>query len=253
MIESTEISRTDVARRVCEWQEWRNSYVEAQLSSCISALKSLEKRGHVLLPIATRRGGGFSLRLSEEAVEAARGVPLRVDDVEGLALHKVTQEDELHMRIWNCLISEEHPLGLSRLFGRQMRYLIGSSHGWLGGISFSAAALKLKAREEWICWNEEERKANLQKVANMSRFLIRPGIECKNLASKVLGLSVRQVQEDWVERYGEKLELLDRSSFGNLAVSYWYQRDLPIFQIPFTGYKSSSWKAFVWIGLNSVT
>lgn len=209
VIESSEISRTEVARRVCEWQEWRNPYGEVQLSSCTSALKSLEERGHVELPIATRKGPGFSLRLREESVEAAREVPLRVDDVEGLSLYKVTREDELYMRIWNSLISEEHPLGLSRLFGRQMRYLIGSSHGWLGGLSFSAAALKLKAREEWICWSEEERKENLQKVANMSRFLIRPGIECKNLASKVLGLSVRKVQGDWVERYGEKLELLE--------------------------------------------
>ena len=86
VIESSEISRTEVARRVCEWQEWRNPYGEVQLSSCISALKSLEERGHVELPIATRKGPGFSLRLREESVEAAREVPLRVDDVEGLSV-----------------------------------------------------------------------------------------------------------------------------------------------------------------------
>lgn len=209
VLESSEISRTEVARRVCEWLDWRNPFGEVQLSSCIAALKSLEERGHLVLPKGTRKGTGLSLRLSEESVPPAAEVPLRVDEVEGLYLCKVTQEDESYMRIWNSLIVKEHPLGLSRFFGRQMRYLIGSSHGWLGGLCFSAAALKLKARENWICWSEEERKENLQKVANMSRFLIRPGIECENLASKVLGLSVRQVQEDWVERYGERLVLLE--------------------------------------------
>lgn len=203
------LSRAEVSRRVCEWLEWRNPFGEIQLTSCTEALKSLEKRGHLELPKVSRKGAYLSLRLSEEPVPEAIGVPLRVDDVEGLYLCKVTHKEESHMRTWNSLISQEHPLGLSRFFGRQMRYLIGSSHGWLGGLSFSAAALKLKAREEWICWDEEERKEHLQKIANMSRFLIRPGIRCENLASKVLSLSVGQVQEDWVERYGERLVLLE--------------------------------------------
>jgi len=203
------INRSEVAYRVCEWLDWKNPFGEAQLVSCVAALKRLEEQGHLKLPIATRIGADFSLRLSEEPVAAATSVPLRVDEVEGLYLCKVTHKDEAHMRIWNSLISEEHPLGLSRFFGRQMRYLIGSSHGWLGGLSFSAAALKLKARELWISWTEKERQENLQKIANMSRFLIRPGIRCENLASKVLGLSVRQVQGDWQERYGEELVLIE--------------------------------------------
>ncbi len=42
------------------------------------------------------------------------------------------------MRIWNKLMIEEHPLGDGPLVGRQLRYLISSEHGWLGGFGFAA-------------------------------------------------------------------------------------------------------------------
>ncbi len=36
------------------------------------------------------------------------------------------------MHIWNELMLCEHPQGGGPLVGAQMRYLIGSEHGWLG-------------------------------------------------------------------------------------------------------------------------
>ena len=42
------------------------------------------------------------------------------------------------MLIWNELMLTEHYLGKATLVGRQMRYLIRSEHGWLGGIGFAA-------------------------------------------------------------------------------------------------------------------
>ena len=47
----------------------------------------------------------------------------------------------------------DHPQGAGPLVGRQLRYLIGSQHGWLGGFGFAAAALQLADRDAWIGWD----------------------------------------------------------------------------------------------------
>nr|WP_082829881.1 hypothetical protein [Ectothiorhodospira sp. BSL-9] len=40
-------------------------------------------------------------------------------------------DDAAHRAIWNELMAREHPCGMGPLVGAQMRYLIGSAHGWL--------------------------------------------------------------------------------------------------------------------------
>lgn len=105
------------------------------------------------------------------------------------------------MRIWNELMIEEHPLGNGPLVGRQLRYLISSEHGWLGGFGFAAPALQLSDRDNWIGWDKEQRQTHLHFVVGMSRFLIRPSVRCKNLASKVLGMSMRSLASDFEQKY----------------------------------------------------
>jgi hypothetical protein len=87
------------------------------------------------------------------------------------------------------------------LVGRQVRYLISSEHGWLGGFGFAAPALQLGARDRWIGWDGEQRRAHLHGVVGLSRFLIRPQVECRNLASRLLSMSLKQLVEDFQRRY----------------------------------------------------
>jgi hypothetical protein len=110
-------------------------------------------------------------------------------------------EQESQMRIWNELMIREHPQGAGPLVGRQVRYLIGSAHGWLGGFGFAAPALQLGDRDRWIGWDSEQRRAHLHGVVCLSRFLIRPQVECRNLASRLLSMSLKQLVEDFQRRY----------------------------------------------------
>ena len=118
-------------------------------------------------------------------------------------------EAEEQMRIWNELMIQGHPRGAGPLVGRQLYYLVKSEHGWLGGLGFSSSALHLEARDRWIGWDWDTRRANLHHVVNMSRFLIRPGVSCKNLASCVLGMAVREFPGDFEARYGHRPLLLE--------------------------------------------
>ena len=110
-------------------------------------------------------------------------------------------EDEVQRRLWNTLLAAEHPHGTTTFAGCQVRYLIGSAHGWLGAVGFSASALRLRARDAWMAWSDEQRTAHLHRVVCLSRFLIRPAVRCRHLASHVLGRVLRRVEQDFEARY----------------------------------------------------
>ena len=95
----------------------------------------------------------------------------------------------------------EHPCGLGFLVGRQVRYLIESEYGWLGAMGFAAPALQLADRDYWIGWTVDQQRASRHTVLNMSRFPIRPGVHCANLASRLLAMAVRRRPEDFERRY----------------------------------------------------
>ena len=111
-----------------------------------------------------------------------------MEQVKGLHLVEVSSGEDEPFRTWNELMLTEHPLKDCRLVGRQLRYLIGSEHGWLGAVGFASCALRLRARDEWIGWDQATRQRFQERVINMTRFLIRPPVRCQNLASRVLRL-----------------------------------------------------------------
>lgn len=194
------LHRTDLATRVCKQFEFYDARGQIQISGCVKALRQLEKAGHIILPRVERREQARkSPRRLAEAVALPVEVPQEVGDVQDLRLVLVCSDEE--RRIWNELMLTEHPLETCTLVGRQLRYLINSRHGWLGGFGFAAAALQLAARDQWIGWDKEQRQTHLHRVIGMSRFLIRPSVDCHNLASKVLSMSVARLAVDFEQRY----------------------------------------------------
>jgi len=194
------LHRTDLATRVCKQFEFYDARGQIQISGCVKALRQLEKAGHIILPRVERKEQARkSPRRLPEAVALPVDVPQEVGDVQDLRLVLVCTDEE--RRIWNELMLTEHPLETCTLVGRQLRYLINSRHGWLGGFGFSAAALQLEARDQWIGWDKEQRQTHLHRVIGMSRFLIRPSVDCHNLASKVLSMSVARLAVDFEQRY----------------------------------------------------
>ncbi|MCR1344905.1 DUF4338 domain-containing protein [Acidithiobacillus ferrooxidans] len=126
-------------------------------------------------------------------------VPAQAGAVRGLTLIQVKTDEQ--MRVWNELMLCEHPQGAGPLVGAQMRYLIGSEHGWLGGLGFGAAALQLADWDQWIGWDSDTRRKYLFRVVGMSRFLIRTTVHCQNLASRVLGMVLRRLGDDYEAQY----------------------------------------------------
>lgn len=209
LAEGEHSTRSSLAKAACGHFGFVDACGRAQTAGCVKALRELERAGHFVLPAvsASGRGTGKSARRLGAPVEPPVGVPAQAGDVRALALVKVDSLDQ--MRIWNEMMLCEHPQGAGPLVGAQMRYLIGSPHGWLGGLGFAAAALQLADRDQWIGWDAATRMQHLHRVVGMSRFLIRPSVRCHNLASRVLGMALRGIGEDFERQYGYRPWLVE--------------------------------------------
>lgn len=201
--------RSAFADAVCRRFGFYDARGRVQRSSCILTLRELERSGHFVLPAASGRGakGARNARRLEAPVPEPQEVPGQAGEVGSLCLIKVDTLER--MRIWNELMLREHPQGAGPLVGAQMRYLIGSEHGWLGGLGFGAAAIQLADRDQWIGWDSQTRREQLHRIVGMSRFLIRTSVRCHNLASCVLGMVLRRIHLDFEEQYGYRPWLIE--------------------------------------------
>jgi len=102
----------------------------------------------------------------------------------------------------NAYLASFHPLGYFKPFGYWARYRIEAAGLGLGYLLVSGPAKKIRARDCWIGWSEQQRRRNLPWVVNNNRFLIFPWVSVAHLASHVLGQLARQLADDWQARWG---------------------------------------------------
>lgn len=205
--ENPGVHRNELATRLCYEFGFLDGRGRPQRSGCVKALRVLEGRGHFTLPARRTQPAAPKPRRLGDTVPVPQDVPNDVRDLRGLQLLIVETEEQ--MRVWNQMFHDEHPQGEGPLVGRQLRYLIASEHGWLGGFGFASAALHLEARDKWIGWDRDIRQAQLHRVVGMSRFLIRPSVRCQNLASHVLSMAVTRLPDDFERRYGYRPWLIE--------------------------------------------
>jgi len=200
------LSRVGLSRRVCGKLNWRSANGKLKEMSCRVALLKLNRRGVIELG-ALKNPAPKVKRSGERTVceEPSRAEPIECSlrELSKVELVKVASADSAASRLWNEWMERYHYLGSGPLCGAQLRYLIRSGQGqWLGALAFSAAAWRVKARDQWIGWSDGARRENLAKVVCNSRFLILPWVKVKNLASHVLAQSIRGLEADWHQRYG---------------------------------------------------
>jgi len=205
-----EISRSALSRRVCGWLNWRSPNGKPCEVSCRKALLELDRRGMIQLPEVLVQYS-FHQRRDSKPVEVS-GVAEVDCNFSKLGAVKIIQVPNCYSKlsgIWNNLMNRYHYLGSGPLCGAQIRYLVLTSFGWVGALSFSAASWALKDRDNWIGWREAARVKNLHYMVCNSRFLIVPGVHVPNLASHVLSQCIKRLGNDWLKRYNYKPVLLE--------------------------------------------
>ncbi len=199
------LSRVELARTVCELVDWRRPGGGLKGRECREFLERLEGEGVLELP-AKRAGRPQGSRTSiPETAAGEPGRPLEgeVGEFGPVVLEPVREAEG--QGLFRELIGRYHYLGYRVPFGAHLRYLVFASkpeRAVVGALQFSSPAWRMAARDRWIGWSEEQRRDNLQRVVNNSRFLLVPWVRVHNLASVVLSEAVRRVRAEWEERYG---------------------------------------------------
>jgi len=109
------------------------------------------------------------------------------------------------------LMAAHHYLGFLPKIGETLWYVATYDEEWVALLIFSAAAWKCAVRDRWIGWDFHRQYDydRLKLIANNSRFLILPDWHRPNLGSKILSLCHKRLSNDWQERFGHRLVLLE--------------------------------------------
>jgi hypothetical protein len=203
------LGRVALSRRICQDLGWLNVLGQPKAMSCRVALLRMEKDGLIDLPGSVRKKGRrqrrFELSAASEPREPVQG---SVQALEPLIFERV--EMGPRSSLWNELIQRYHYMGYRPLSGAQMRYLVWSADGrLLAALGFGASAWQVKARDQHIGWNHQQRVGGLHRIVNNARFLILPWVRCPGLASRILAALPTTLRADWISRYGYEPVLLE--------------------------------------------
>jgi hypothetical protein len=204
------ISRLELAHTVCELLEWKRPGGGLKARECRDLLERLESQGVLTLPekkscgsskprklIAPAEQGQVHSRLTGSVEEFA---PLAIELVESRQQRQLFQE----------LLSRYHYLGYAMPYGARLQYLVYVSRPQrevVGCVQFSSPAWRMKARDQWIGWDDATRKLRLQHIVNNSRLLVVARI--RNLASMALSRALKRLRADWMRQYGVDPWLLE--------------------------------------------
>ncbi len=206
------LSRAELANTICEIFSWKRPTGKLKTVECRQFLERLDAKGIIRLPASRElkpKGTKTNVQRTEQADRQAV-ISVKLSELSPIVLSRVKTKEQRDL--WYEYIDRYHYLGYQLPFGAQLRYFIQSAANdtvFLGCLQFSSPAWMMAARDRWIGWSAEQRKENLQKIINNSRFLLFPGVQIKNLASSVLALAVRTVAQDWHGCYGYRPVLME--------------------------------------------
>jgi hypothetical protein len=199
-------NRTRLSVEVCQMFQWLKPDGKVKDMSCRVAMLRMEKDGLIQLPPSTRAKKPVRKIEFTSATEPQNPVICPVNQLPKLQLQMVTKATSA---LWNEYIERYHYLGHSPLPGAQLRYFITAGEQIVALTGFGAAAWQTAPRDQFIGWNHDQRKKNLHLIVNNARFLILPWVQSKNLASKILSLTIRLLPDDWEKRYNIRPVLME--------------------------------------------
>ena len=200
---------TEIAQTICELLDWRRPTGNLKNHECRQLLERLAAEGRLKLPALRKTGGTGARRVVvfTEPYRESSPVECSARECEPLELALVQGKQE--SRRWREYMERHHYLGCRVPFGANLRYWVRNRDRELACLLWTSPAWKMRARDEWIGWTDEQRRRNLQSVVNNGRFLILPWVHVKGLASKILALNARCLPHDWEMQFGSRPLLLE--------------------------------------------
>ena len=202
--------RTRLSRELCALWGWRNEAGRLKDMACRSLLLKLQARGLISLP--SRQRPSINGRRNRRPLELAHEVAPLHAELEALGpLHlEPIRAGSPDLGLFQFLLQRYHYLGQRNCVGENLKYLVRARHGPpLACLLFGSAAWKCQARDAFIGWTPQERRNQLRLLANNTRFLILPWVRVRHLASHLLSRVARRLSQDWQDKYGHRIHLLE--------------------------------------------
>src|SRR5258708_16705516 len=122
------------------------------------------------------------------------------DPAEAAVLDQITvrliRSDEQER--WNQLVSQHHYLKNANLVGEQLRYVAEHEDQWLALLGWSAAAYHIRARDQWIGWDDNQQRARLRLIAHPAPFcVLGPAGQHPHLASRAVAPHRARLSSHW--------------------------------------------------------
>ena len=210
--EYPQCNRTALSVRLCQLWNWRNEVGRPKDMAARTLLLKLQARGWIRLPPAQRRTrrpcAQAPLSVQPELLAGPEPVdgplaslqPVRFELAHTAGLRGRTRQ----------LLAQYHYRGFHGAVGENVQYLVRDAGGAeLAVMVFGAAAWKVALRDEFIGWSAQQRQEHLGKIVNQQRFLIVPWVRVPHLASHLLALATRRLSQDWQDRYGHRVWLVE--------------------------------------------
>ena len=203
-------SRRRLSEVLARAWDWRNGRGLLKDMAARSLMLKLEQHGWIQLP-ARRQIPSNRMGLDCPPVIEVDSTPISaaLSALQPLSLVRVDQ-DPSQRALFSSLLARYHYLGFRGAVGENLGYLAYDTNGrLLACLLFGAPAWTVAARDRFIGWDTEARRAHLGLVINNSRFLILPWVKVAHLASHLLGRIARRISADAEQRYGHPLYLLE--------------------------------------------
>ena len=199
--------RSHISQLLCEAWDWKQKNGKLKEYAARDLLLRLEEAGFIELPPRLRPKNNLKQRSFEQ-------IPLFLkEQISGSAGKHADPQIQLvsseHSYLWDYLIHHYHYLGLPKLVGEHQRHLVFIGGQVVACLAWASAAWKVKARDQFIGWDEPTKRKNLHLIANNTRFLILPWVKIKYLASKLLSLNVKRLSDDWQQTYSHPIYLAE--------------------------------------------
>ena len=213
IVEHPDWHRTALSLHLCQLWNWRNAAGQIKDMAARTLLLKLAARGLIQLPPPqrrTRRPCAQVAPMVQEPLLALSPEPIQepLAWLQPIRLELAdTRPKREQVRQW---LAQYHYRGFHGPVGENVQYLAKDQHGReLAVMVFGAAAWKVAGRDRFIGWSVQQRAEHLGGIANQQRFLILPWVRVPHLASHLLVLAARRLADDWQNRYGHRVWLLE--------------------------------------------
>jgi hypothetical protein len=205
-------SRWRLSRELAQRWDWRNGAGQLKDMAARTLLVKLEQRGLIELP--PRRQVPTNRMRCDSVVPGVVEAPTQpieclLEQLGELQVREVSSQGP--ERRWvKAALGQFHYLGFGGTVGENLQYVVGDGQDSpLGCLVFGAAAWKCQDRDQFIGWSAQQRTGNLKLIANNQRFLILPWVRVPQLGSWILGQVADRIAQDWQNKYGHPVVLLE--------------------------------------------